>query len=90
MFYAMLLPIGGIALLGFGSGPSRRRKLFGFLLLGLLLSGFILMPACGGGSHSSGGGSPGTTAGTYTIVVNGTASGASETGSAPSLTLTVN
>ncbi len=90
LFYAMFLPIGGMALLGFGSG-SRRRKLFGFLLLGLLLSTLILMPACGGSSGGGGGGgSPGTTAGTYTITVTGTATGATQTGTSPALTLIVN
>jgi len=89
LFYAMFLPIGGIALLGFGSRGLGRKKLFGFLLIGLLLSGLILMPACGGGSggHT---GSPGTTAGAYTVTVSGTASGATQTGASPSLTLTVN
>jgi hypothetical protein len=91
MFYAMFLPIGGIALLGFGSAGSQRKKLFGFLLVGLVLSSLLLLPACGGGSsNTGGGGSPGTTAGTYTITVNGTASGATQTGTAPALTLTVN
>ncbi|MGA7929148.1 MAG: SBBP repeat-containing protein [Candidatus Sulfotelmatobacter sp.] len=93
LFYAMFLPIGGMALLGFGSSGSRRKKLFGFLLLGLLLSSLLLMPGCGGGSGSSGGGgggNGGTPAGSYTITVSGTASGASQTGASPSLTLTVN
>jgi hypothetical protein len=91
MFYAMFLPIGGIALLGFGSAGSQRKKLFGFLLVGLVLSCLLLMPACGGsGNNNNGGGSPGTTAGAYTITVNGTASGATQTGTAPALTLTVN
>ena len=91
MFYAMFLPIGGIALLGIGSAGPRRKKLFGFLLLGLVLSGFILMPACGGSSsRGGGGGSPGTTAGMYNITVTGTASGATQTGTPPALTLTVN
>ena len=86
LFYAMFLPIGGLALLGFGSSELRRKKLFGFLLLGLLL----LMPACGGSSGGGGGGNGGTPSGTYTITVNGTASGGSQTGAPPSLTLTVN
>ena len=91
IFYAMFLPIGGIALLGFSSNGRQRKKLFGFLLLGLIVSGFILMPACGGSSNNGGGGgSPGTTAGTYTITVNGTATGATQTPPAPALTLTVN
>jgi hypothetical protein len=87
----MFLPIGGMALLGFGSAGSRRKKLFGLLLLGLLLSGVLLMPACGGSSYGGGGGgNPGTTAGTYSITVTGTASGATQTGSVPPLMLTVN
>ena len=91
MFYAMFLPVGGIALLGLGANGRQRKKMFGFLLLGLVLTGLILMPACGGSSHSSGGGgSPGTTAGAYTITVTGTASGATQTGASPSLMLTVN
>jgi hypothetical protein len=91
VFYAMFLPIGGMALLGFGSAGSRRKKLFGLLLLGLLLSGVLLMPACGGSSYGGGGGgNPGTTAGTYSITVTGTASGATQTGSVPPLMLTVN
>jgi hypothetical protein len=92
LFYALFLPIGGMALLGFGSTGSRRKKLFGFLLLGLLLSTLILMPACGGssGGGGGGGGSPGTTAGVYTITVSGTATGATQTGTSPALTLTVN
>jgi hypothetical protein len=92
LFYAMFLPIGGMALLGFGSAGSRRKKLFGLMLLGLLLSGLLLMPACGGSSYGGGGGggNPGTTAGSYTITVTGTAAGATQTGTSPSLTLTVN
>jgi hypothetical protein len=91
MFYAMFLPIGGMALLGLGSHGPRRKRLFGFLLLGLVLSSLILMPACGGSSsNNNGGGSPGTTAGTYTITVTGTSSGATQTGNSPALTLTVN
>jgi hypothetical protein len=90
LFYAMFLPIGGMALLGLGSAGSRRKKLLGFLLLGLVLSALILMPACGGSSNGGGGGSPGTTAGAYTVVVTGTATGATQTGASPSLTLTVN
>jgi hypothetical protein len=90
MFYAMLLPMGGIALL-FGSAGTQRKKLFGFLLVGLVLGSLLLMPACGGSSSSTGGGgSPGTTAGTYTVTVTGTATGATQTGTAPALTLTVN
>jgi hypothetical protein len=92
MFYAMLLPVSGLALFGIGSGAARRKKLFGLILLGLMLSGLLLMPACGGGSSGGGGGggSGGTTAGSYAITVTGTATGAAQNGASPALTLTVN
>jgi hypothetical protein len=73
-FYAMLLPICGLALLGTGI-TSRQKKLCGFLLGCLLFSTLIILPACGGGSSSGGGGGgghPGTPAGTYTVTVTGT------------------
>jgi hypothetical protein len=75
LFYAMLLPIGGLALLGTGL-TSRKKKLWGFWLVCLLFSGLIILPACGGGSSSGGsggGGHPGTPAGTYSVTVTGTA-----------------
>jgi hypothetical protein len=70
-FYAMWLPIGGLALLGTGLA-SRRRKLLGLLLLVLMLTGLIFMAACGGSSSGGGGGHPGTPAGTYTVTVTAT------------------
>ncbi len=90
VFYALLMPIVGITFMGagFGATGSRHKKLFGFLMLGLVLTGLLLMPACGG-SNNGGGGSTGTPAGTYTITVTGSSGGASVTGS-PALTLTVN
>jgi hypothetical protein len=89
IFYAMFLPIGGMALLGFGSAGPRRKRLFIGLLLCIGLSGLLLAPACGGGG-GGGGGNKGTPAGTYTITVSGTASVGSQTGASPALTLTVN
>jgi hypothetical protein len=91
MLYAILLPVFGITLLGtgLGSAGSRRRKLLGFLMLGMVLAGLLLMPACGGGSSSGGGGTTGTPPGAYTITVTGNGGGATVTGS-PALTLTVN
>ena len=72
IFFAMLLPIGGLALLGTGLTP-RRRKLFGFVLGCMLFSGLMFLSACGGSSSSGGGGGhPGTPAGIYTITVTGT------------------
>lgn len=92
VFFATLLPIAGLALLGagFGTRGQQRRKLLGFLVLGLLLAGLMILPACGGGSSSSGGGgNTGTPAGAYTINVTGT-SGATVVNGLPAPTLTIN
>ncbi len=89
IFYAMFLPIGGIALLGLGSAGTRRKKLIQSMLLCLALGGLLLAPACGGSSSSTQK-SAGTPAGTYTITVSGTATVGSQTGASPVLTLTVN
>jgi hypothetical protein len=91
IFYAMLMPVGGMALLGagIGSAGSRRRTWFGFLLLGLLLSGLFLMPACGGSGGGTKTGNGGTPTGPYAITVTGT-SGSTVVGGTPTLTLTVN
>ncbi len=55
VFMAMFLPILGMTLLGVGISP-RRRKVLGFLLLGLVLSGVMILPACGGSNGGGGGG----------------------------------
>ena len=90
MLYAMILPVFGLSLVGAGFGPSgsRRRKLFGFILLGMVLAGLLILPACSSNSNSGGGGG-GTPPNTYTITVTGSGGGATATGS-PALTLTVN
>jgi hypothetical protein len=71
----MLLPIGGLALLGTGI-TSRKKKIWGVLLGCLMFSALIILPACGGGNSSGGGGGggghPGTPAGIYTVTVTGT------------------
>jgi hypothetical protein len=89
VFYAMVWPIGGITLvgLGLGSAGSRRRKMFGVLIVGVIVSALLLMPACSS-SSSSGGGSNSTPTGTYAITVTGTSGTAVATGS-PVLNLTV-
>jgi beta-propeller repeat-containing protein len=94
ILYASLLPIVGFAVLGLA--PATRKSRFGaFLCLFVLLSGILILPACGGGSSSSsgggggGGGSTGTPAGTYTITVTGS-DGTISHSIAPALTLTVN
>ena len=87
MFYAMFLPIGGIALLGAGIS-SHRKRLFGFLLLGVILMGLLMLPACGGGGNGGGGGGgTNTPAGTYSITVSGQGGGATHSAT---LKLTVN
>jgi hypothetical protein len=96
MLYAMWLPVVGLSLIGmrFSTADSRRRKLLGFLLLGLVMGMLFFLPACGGGGNGGGGGgcSGCTPAGSYTITVTGTDSGnANLTHSViPSLTLNVN
>jgi len=55
MFYATFLPLIGMAVVGlFG---SRRKKVFGYLVLAIALAALLLMPACGGGSSGGGSGS---------------------------------
>jgi hypothetical protein len=73
IFYAMWLPIGGLALLG-TAFTARKKRFWGFLLGCLLFSGLIFLAACGGSSSSGGGGGghPGTPAGTYTITITAT------------------
>jgi hypothetical protein len=76
IFYALLLPLGGMTLLG-ASGVSRRRKVLSLLLMFLAASGLLFLTACGGGTSSSGapgggGTTGGTPAGTYTVTVTGT------------------
>lgn len=84
-WYATLLPIGGLTILGMGVGASRRRK-FGIAIFGMVvfaLIGFQL--ACSGSSGST---TPpaGTPAGTYAITLTGTSGSASH---ASRLTLVV-
>jgi hypothetical protein len=89
IFYAMLLPLAGMTLLGVSFG-SRRRKVLGILLVFLMVSGMLFLASC---SSSSGGGgtgttNPGTPAGTYPVTV--TATSGSATPQTTTFTLTVN
>jgi hypothetical protein len=58
-FYALWLPIPGLALIGLGFGSrvgsrgSRKKWLLGFLLLWMALAGLIILPACGGNGSST-------------------------------------
>ena len=76
IFYAMWMPVIGFALIGmrFSSGEPRRKKLLGFLLLGIVMASLFLLPACSSGSGGGGGGgcSGCTPAGNYTVTVSGT------------------
>jgi hypothetical protein len=97
-FYAMWLPIAGMALVGvgFSSARTRRKKLLGFLMIGMVMTALFLMPACGGGSSSGGGGGGGggcagcTPAGNYTVTITGTGTDAGTTTHSTTVTLTVN
>jgi hypothetical protein len=69
----VLLPILGMTLIGTGLS-SRRKKLLGISLAGLMISGVLFLAACGGGNRGGGGGGAvGTPPGTYTITISGTA-----------------
>jgi hypothetical protein len=86
-FYALWLPIGAIAFLGaeFSSAGSRKKRLMGWLLLCLVLSGLVFLASCSNNNNNGNG--TGTPSGTYTITVSGT--GGSINKSASPLTLTV-
>jgi hypothetical protein len=87
-FYALWLPVPGLALVGFGvSGSARRKKIFGLILLCMLLAGVIVTPACVSYTHL---GNVGTPPGQYTIAITGTdANGLTQLGSGGSVTITV-
>ena len=54
-FFALLLPISGLTLVGFvfGSSATRRRRMRVLGLICLLSTALVLHPSCGGGSSSS-------------------------------------
>jgi hypothetical protein len=100
VFYALLLPIPGLALIGFGFGGqgfkfnkrgSQKIRLLSLLALWMVLAVLIGIPACGSSSKSGGGGgggNSGTPAGNYTITINST--GGTQTGNPPTVQITVN
>jgi hypothetical protein len=93
-FYAMWLPIVGLSLMGmsFSSTRSRRKKLLGFLMIGMVMAALFVMPACGGSSNNGGGGGGGggTPAGSYTVTITGTGTDANAITETAQVTLTVN
>ncbi|MGC1647342.1 MAG: SBBP repeat-containing protein [Candidatus Sulfotelmatobacter sp.] len=96
LLYAMWLPVVGLSLVGmrFSTAGSRRKKLLGFLLLGLIMAALFFLPACSSSnSGGGGGGCPGCTPqGSYTVTVTGTDSQnpALTHSVSPALTLNVN
>jgi len=87
----MLLPVFGLSLMGirFSYAGSARKKLFGFLLVGVVMTALFFLPACGGSSSSGGGGCSGCTPkGAYTVTVTG--ADGTLTHPANPVTLTVN
>jgi ABC-type glycerol-3-phosphate transport system substrate-binding protein len=76
---------------GFGSGRSKRKKLQGLLMIGLVMAALIAMPACGGSSSSGGGGGgTATPAGSYTVTITGTGTDTTATVQTAQVVLTVN
>ncbi len=81
MYYALLLPLCGLTLLG-TKFRSRSRNPLGWLLVCLMLSGLVWLTACGSSGASGGnvgGGGGGTTAGSYTVTITGTSGALTQT-----------
>ena len=86
LYYALLLPLCGLTLLG-ASFRSGSRKRLGWLPVCLMLAGMVWLAACSGGSSSGSGGnggggggtSGGTTAGSYTVTIAGAAGALTQT-----------
>jgi hypothetical protein len=84
--YAVLLVLPAMLLGIVGMAAPKPRKLLSYCLVFPLLSGCLLLAACGAKSNSGSGGMGGTPAGTYTVTVTGTAGSTQNT---MALTLTV-
>jgi hypothetical protein len=78
---ASLLPIIGVVLLGVGW--TRVKGKASLLPLCLMISGLAMLTSCGGGGPSTPTGSPGTTAGNYTVTVTSTAGSNKQTSNLP-------
>lgn len=72
LFYAVLLPILGMTLIGSGLS-SRRKKLLWIVLVCMTITGVLFLAACSGSSNGGGGSTTATPAGTYTISISGSA-----------------
>jgi hypothetical protein len=90
-FYALWLPLPGLALMGFGlssRGSQRKRKrMLGWLLLCMALAALIMLPACGGSGYGGDGGGctavPGAPSGLTAPASSITSSGAALNWTAP-------
>lgn len=75
VYFAMWLPIVGLALIGMplSTEDARKKKVLGFLSIGVVMMLLFFLPACGGSGGGGGGGCPGCTpAGNYTVTITGT------------------
>jgi hypothetical protein len=93
IFYALLLPLPGLALVGLGGVGTRSVKRI--VALGVVVlataGGLLFAPACGGGYGSSTSNSSVTPKNTYTLTVTGTDGNAlAPSNGTQSITLTVN
>lgn len=84
-FYAVLLPLSGMAFVGIGlRRPRGKGAILGGLLFLILMTLLLLQPACSGSSSTTT--TTGTPAGTYTVVITATSGTFSQT---TPITLTV-
>jgi hypothetical protein len=98
IFYALWLPLPMLAFAGFGAaiGGKRARRAWGLFALLILGGSLLLLPACGSNAVPSKSAPNGITPnGTYTFTLQGVdelgnISTNTSTGSAPTVTLTVN
>ena len=72
VFYAILLPVPGLALVGLGLGRAGRgKKLLSLFILSLISSILLLMPACGSSSSSTSTSTTSTPKNTYSFTLTG-------------------
>jgi hypothetical protein len=76
--FLLAVCIPGLCLGACGIGRPNRRKLLGFGIAMLIISGCVAQTACGG-SNASVASNPGTLQGTYTVTVTGSAGGMQQT-----------
>ncbi len=75
-FYATLLPVAGLALLGVSASGRKYRRLALGLTLSVVFVCFAFLPGCGSTSTTT---TTGTPAGTYTVTVSATSGSATRT-----------